>query len=50
MIETFYAAHIKDVIDAGAVNVRKVRRQASGSTKPTASATRKARRPAAGRL
>ncbi len=50
MIETFYAAHIKDVIDAGAVNVRKVRRQASGSRKPAAGATRKARRPAAGRL
>ncbi|WP_454714567.1 tyrosine-type recombinase/integrase [Caulobacter segnis] len=50
MIEKFYAAHIKDVIDAGAVNVRKARRQASGTRKPSANPTRKARRPAASRL
>ncbi len=47
MIETFYAAHIKDVIDAGAVNVRKVR---GATEKPAHRPTRKARRPAPSRL
>jgi integrase len=47
MIETFYAAHIKDVIDASAVNVMKPR---SVTGKTPSRSTRKARRPTPGRL
>lgn len=50
MIETFYAAHIKDVIDAAAVNVRNARKPARVDRTPSASASRKARRPDTSRL
>lgn len=47
MIETFYAAHIKDVIDASAVNVMKPR---SVAGKIPSGSTRKARRQTPARL
>ncbi|WP_205686810.1 tyrosine-type recombinase/integrase [Caulobacter flavus] len=50
MIETFYAAHIKDVIDAAAVNVRRDRGDAKRADRKSAKPVRKARRSAPGRL
>jgi integrase len=47
MIETFYAAHIKDVIDARAINVRRTRGMAD---QPKTRPTRKARRSPSVRL
>jgi hypothetical protein len=38
MIETFYPAHIKNVIGAGAANVGKVRRSVSGFQEAVAGA------------
>lgn len=50
MIETFYAAHIKDVIDAAAVNVRKERGLAKRLDHHPSKPVRKARRSAPSRL
>gem|GEM_PF-5580086 len=44
MIEKYYAAHIKDVIDAAAVNVRKGRKSSTTPTPAPSTPARKARR------
>lgn len=44
MIETYYAAHIKDVIDAAAVNVRKGRKSSTMPIRAPSKPARKARR------